>query len=629
MPRCLRAFVISLGLCTSLAASATNLPVAADAHVNSSRPTTNFGYMSNLYVGNGSTTLLQFNLAGLPTGLTASQVARATVTVFVSRINSPGDITISPVTSSWTESGVTYSNLPTIGTALGSVTPGVAGTYVMFDVTSLLQSWITTPSTNFGIALNSASGNILLDSKENDQTGHAAALDVSITSVGATGATGATGPQGAQGIQGIQGIAGAAGLQGATGVTGPIGLTGATGATGASGAGLNYKSTWSSSTTYAVNDAVSYNGSSYVATTSNQNVAPATDPTVWTVLAQAGPTGVTGPQGIQGAIGATGAAGVQGTTGVAGAVGATGAIGATGATGPTGATGATGATGSQGMLWIGTYSNTTTYNSGNVVSLNGTSYIARQTSLLGVNPATDSGTNWSVVAQVGATGPTGPQGAAGFTGNTGPTGATGPTGPTGAIGATGANGNGLASAWVSSTAYTASTMVTYNNSLYVALANNSNVVPDSAAASGVWAGVALGSGNSPAGIPYAIGNHDLKTGAVGYFSPNSNGASSATINTSSIVIAPTSCTPSMTIYSYTSVVTTFTLYSVTLSTDLDTGFIQGGAIMSCTVGSSAGGNPQTCSMTSGSTVAAGTVMTLSAPPPSSNNAAFFSAFSCY
>jgi hypothetical protein len=81
----LSAFLAAL-LATS-AAHATDVALTGDAHVNSTRSTTNFGTLANLYIGNGNTTLLQFDLSTLPTGLTASQVSRATLTVFVNRVN--------------------------------------------------------------------------------------------------------------------------------------------------------------------------------------------------------------------------------------------------------------------------------------------------------------------------------------------------------------------------------------------------------------------------------------------------------------------------------------------------------------------------------------------------------------
>jgi hypothetical protein len=51
----------------------------------------NFGTLAKLYVGNGDTTLLQFNLSTLLSGVTSSQVASAILTVFVNRVKS-GDL---------------------------------------------------------------------------------------------------------------------------------------------------------------------------------------------------------------------------------------------------------------------------------------------------------------------------------------------------------------------------------------------------------------------------------------------------------------------------------------------------------------------------------------------------------
>src|SRR5213079_1625054 len=71
----------------------------------------------------------------------------------------------------------------------------------------------------------------------------------------------------AQGVQGAQGATGAQGTQGVTGATGAQGTQGNQGVQGAQGAqgarGLNWRGTWAAGTAYAVDDAVTYNGSSY------------------------------------------------------------------------------------------------------------------------------------------------------------------------------------------------------------------------------------------------------------------------------------------------------------------------------------------------------------------------------
>lgn len=161
---------------------------------------------------------------------------------------------------------------------------------------------------------------------------------------GATGSQGITGPTGATGTTGSAGITGATGATGAQGITGPTGATGPTGGigpTGSAGAtgptGLTWRGTWDSATAYVVNDAVTYQGTSYVAILGSTNNNPASSPTKWSVLAQQGSTGPTGPTGATGADSTV--AGPTGPTGATGATGPTGSTGATGATGPTGATG--------------------------------------------------------------------------------------------------------------------------------------------------------------------------------------------------------------------------------------------------------------------------------------------------
>jgi len=134
------------------------------------------------------------------------------------------------------------------------------------------------------------------------------------------GATGATGPQGPTGATG------ATGAQGPAGATGP---TGATGAQGAAGLSVTWRGPWSAATAYAVNDAVSSAGSSYICTAAvTGGSGPASDPTHWSLMAQQGATGATGAQG------ATGATGSQGPTGATGAAGVRGSLWYTGSGAP-------------------------------------------------------------------------------------------------------------------------------------------------------------------------------------------------------------------------------------------------------------------------------------------------------
>lgn len=104
--------VCVLLLCVSGVASATQATLTGDTFLSASRASSNFGALSNLYVGNGNTALLQFNLAALPTGTTASQIASATLRVYVNRVYTAGSIALQPVTSGWLESTATSSAAP-------------------------------------------------------------------------------------------------------------------------------------------------------------------------------------------------------------------------------------------------------------------------------------------------------------------------------------------------------------------------------------------------------------------------------------------------------------------------------------------------------------------------------------
>ena len=91
---------------------------------------------------------------------------------------------------------------------------------------------------------------------------------------GPAGATGAAGPVGPSGPQGPSGPRGGTGDTGPAGPTGPRGLT--------------WRGSWSASTAYVADDAVQYNGSSYVSTGPvDPGLVPGVAP-VWELLAQKG-----------------------------------------------------------------------------------------------------------------------------------------------------------------------------------------------------------------------------------------------------------------------------------------------------------------------------------------------------
>ena len=120
---------------------------------------------------------------------------------------------------------------------------------------------------------------------------------------GPTGPVGPVGPPGQPGADGAQGPPGPRGDDGETGPPGPAGPAGEDGAPGPPGPagaqgdpGLVWRGAWNAATQYGTNDAVSHDGSAWIATIANLNVAPGTDPS-WDLLASKGDQGPPGSGG--------------------------------------------------------------------------------------------------------------------------------------------------------------------------------------------------------------------------------------------------------------------------------------------------------------------------------------------
>jgi hypothetical protein len=193
------------------------------------------------------------------------------------------------------------------------LTPATGSPVVSLDGKAL--TLVSSASTQVVADLPAGLGTGTFDLTVNNGAG--ASFDVTIGTVGPQGPVGPTGAQGPRGAAGATGPAGPTGPTGATGPAGPQGATGATGAQGPIGpAGLFWEGAWVSNLAYRNNDAVYYNGSSYVAVqTIPAGQAPPS--TGWSLLSEEGSTGATGPQGPQGAAGAQGPAGPRGPAGIA------------------------------------------------------------------------------------------------------------------------------------------------------------------------------------------------------------------------------------------------------------------------------------------------------------------------
>jgi|HubBroStandDraft_6_1064221.scaffolds.fasta_scaffold20600_2 hypothetical protein len=231
-------------LASTISAASAQAPPSADTFVSSNAPTKNFGSQPLLAVQSGTSSYIQFNLSGLPAGVT---VTTATVRLFVDAVSQAGSFDIYEIDQPWSENSLTFNTAPSLGVSASGGKPATVSKsslnqFVVVDITPLVQGWLSGTVPNNGVAIALAGGNagsFGFDSKESEYTSHEPELEVSFSGVaGPAGAQGPQGPAGAQGPvgpTGPQGSPGPAGAQGAQGLTGPQGIPGLGGAPGAQG----------------------------------------------------------------------------------------------------------------------------------------------------------------------------------------------------------------------------------------------------------------------------------------------------------------------------------------------------------------------------------------------------------
>ena len=218
-----RAFRLFTILLVATTFAAAQIPATDDGYTASSSASGNFGNQSMLNViGPGVNSYIRFDLTALPSGLTSSNVSKATVRLNINGVTTAGSFDVYLVTGAWSEGAITFGNAPALGTKVASAI-NVAlpkRNFIDVDVTSAVQAWLASPnsSPNYGIALVPSSGSsisVAFDSKENTSTSHDPELYVALVSAGPQGPKGDKGdigPQGLQGVQGPQGPEGKAGI---------------------------------------------------------------------------------------------------------------------------------------------------------------------------------------------------------------------------------------------------------------------------------------------------------------------------------------------------------------------------------------------------------------------------------
>ena len=237
------------GPCPAVQATLTD-----DAYTSAATQARNFGQAPTLVVqgpAGRAVTLLKFDLATLPSGIHGSDVVKATLSLWVMRVGTPGFLDLRVVRGAWSESAVTAVTAPRLGGVEVGGVPVLAAaknSFVTIDLTEIVREWLDKALPNHGVALvpGSAEVSVSFDSKESTATSHEPRLEITLRGepgpAGAAGAAGPPGPAGPPGAAGLPGPPGppgprgeGGGARGSAGLAGPPGPLGPAGAEGRPG----------------------------------------------------------------------------------------------------------------------------------------------------------------------------------------------------------------------------------------------------------------------------------------------------------------------------------------------------------------------------------------------------------
>jgi hypothetical protein len=185
-------FIMPLCIMAGLAAAHGQITPSQDAYIDTASPGINFGSATALGVVSPSqTAFIQFDLSPIPSGYTSTNIAKATLKLYVSSVATAGSFNVDFVNGSWSEKTLTSNNAPALGTTIAGSVPLIKGNvhdYLLIDLTSALGAWLDGTQSNDGIALVANSPlSATVESKENARESQPAELDIVFASGGITG----------------------------------------------------------------------------------------------------------------------------------------------------------------------------------------------------------------------------------------------------------------------------------------------------------------------------------------------------------------------------------------------------------------------------------------------------------
>lgn len=185
------ALILALGALPAFA----QITPSDDAYTNTSSPGANFGAKTLLDVQSASqNAYIRFDLSPLPVDYTGSDIAKASLKLYVNTVPTAGSFNVDFVNGTWTEKKITANMAPALGaTVAASIPLGSANVkdYIVIEVTSAVQAWLNGTQINDGLALIANSPlSATFDSKESTSQSHPPELDIVFASSGGGSITG-------------------------------------------------------------------------------------------------------------------------------------------------------------------------------------------------------------------------------------------------------------------------------------------------------------------------------------------------------------------------------------------------------------------------------------------------------
>ena len=128
----------------------------SDSYVNEKKSTTNYGTDASMIVesrnANDKRAFVQFDVSSIPGTAT---VSTATLTLCTTAVTGGRTYNVHRVTSSWTQTGVTWVAQPTVAASATDslVTPSTAGC-MTWTVTADVQAWVDGSAVNNGLRVS-------------------------------------------------------------------------------------------------------------------------------------------------------------------------------------------------------------------------------------------------------------------------------------------------------------------------------------------------------------------------------------------------------------------------------------------------------------------------------------------